>query len=143
MSNMENNNSAISNPENDNIQNSNKVNKVILNDSRFFFGNMNGLIKDNYIKYFNLICFELLFTFIFAIIYYLLLIDNDNHFVIPSYLKSKSFFDNRLLIALFISINFQSTIANVYVKTNDLLSISIINIQIIETMFLALLFIIV
>jgi hypothetical protein len=151
MSNNENNNSAISNPEIDDTKNSKNnvaavqttVKKTVFKDARFIFGDMNGLIKQNYVKYFNLVCFEFLFTIIFAILYYLLLLNSNKHFIVPSYLHTRGIFDNRLLIALFISLNFQSTVANVYVKCNDLLSVCLINLQIFETMFLALLFIIV
>jgi len=117
-----------------------KFKNYILKDSRFIFGNLNGIIEKNYVKYFNLICFEILFTFIFALIYYILLLDANRNFTIPKDFKPGHFLNHKLLTALYMSVNFQSTVAYVDLKCKSFLSRTIINLQIVETVTLALLF---
>jgi hypothetical protein len=57
------------NNDDDNISSEpNVLDKKIVKDERYIFGNFFGLVSDKYIKYFNLVCFELFFTVFFALI---------------------------------------------------------------------------
>ena len=68
------------------------------------------------------------------------MIDFYTHFFIPSDFKQEHFTNHKSMIALFMSINFQSTVAYVDLKCKSFLSRFIITLQIISTFAIAFLF---
>ena len=106
----------------------------------FVFGDFFGLVPKDFEKYFNLFAFQLTCVIIFAIIYRILMIDFYTHFFIPSDFKQEHFTNHKSMIALFMSINFQSTVAYVDLKCKSFLSRFIITLQIISTFAIAFLF---
>lgn len=112
----------------------------IINDERYIFGNLFGYIPKKYIKYFNLVSMHLIFVAFFAFIYYKLLLNFNKHFFIPSGFPSSHFLNHKFLIALYMSINFQTTTAYVDLKCKSFLSRTVIVLQLIETFMITFLF---
>jgi hypothetical protein len=104
------------------------------------FGNFFGLVPDTYVKYFNLFALQISSTLIFAIIYYILLVDFDNNFFIQSGFPRSQFVNHKMWIALIMSINFQTTTAYVDIKCKNFLSRAIITLQIVSTFAITFLF---
>jgi hypothetical protein len=106
----------------------------------FVFGDFFGLVPKDFEKYFNLFAFQLTSVIIFAIIYRILMIDFYKNFFIPKEFDKDHFLTHKNWIALFMSINFQSTVAYVDVKCRSFLSRFIIILQIISTFAITFLF---
>ena len=106
----------------------------------FVFGDFFGLVPKDFEKYFNLFAFQLTCVIIFAIIYRILMINFYKHFFIPKEFDKDHFLTHKNWIALFMSINFQSTVAYVDLKCKSFLSRFIITLQIISTFAIAFLF---
>ena len=104
------------------------------------FGDLFGIIPKSFVRFYNLFMYQIAFVIIFAIIYRILMIDFYTHFFIPSDFKQEHFTNHKSMIALFMSINFQSTVAYVDLKCKSFLSRFIITLQIISTFAIAFLF---
>ena len=104
------------------------------------FGNFFGLVPEAYVKYFNLFAIQITSTLIFAAIYYILLCNFDKYFFIQEGFPKKQFVDNKLGIALIMSINFQTTTAYVDIKCKTFLSRSLFAFQIVCAFAIAFLF---
>ena len=151
MSNNYNSNLAISgnvdknNQNNQNNQNQKKAGKKEVEERIYekicIFGDLFGLIPKSFVRIYNLFMFQIFFVFIFFLIYRILMIDFNKHFIIPSPFKNENFINNKSMIALFMSINFQSTVAYVDLKCRSFLSRLIITLQIISTFAVAFMFI--
>ena len=113
--------------------NKNTKKKPQLYEDACIFGNFFGLVPDSYVKYFNLFALQLSSTLIFAIIYYILLVDFDDNFFIQSGFQRSQFVNHKMWIALIMSINFQTTTAYVDIKCKNFLSRAIITLQIVST----------
>jgi hypothetical protein len=141
MTNSELYNYSNSNNNDDNISSEpNVLDKKIVKDERYIFGNFFGLVSDKYIKYFNLICFEFFFTVFFALLYYGLMLNFNENFHITNDFKPSHFLDHKLLMSFIMSLEFQTTIAYVDLKCKSVLSRVLQNLQVIETVLLAFLF---
>jgi hypothetical protein len=130
-----------------NTQNTNKTNATTTNTNTntniktnakpkiyedfLFFGNFFGLVPEAYVKYFNLFAIQICCTLVFAGIYYVLLCNFDKYFFIQEGFPKKQFLDNKLGIALIMSINFQTTTAYVDLKCKNFLSRSLFALQIV------------
>ena len=117
-----------------------KTMKKKLYERIFVFGDFFGLVPKEFEKYFNLFAFQLTSIIIFTIIYRVLMIDFFKHFFIPKEFDKDHFLTHKNWIALFMSINFQSTVAYVDVKCRSFLSRFIIILQIISTFAITFLF---
>jgi hypothetical protein len=106
----------------------------------FVFGNFFGLVPKGFEKYFNLFAFQLTSVIAFAIIYRILMIDFYKNFVIPKDFDHEHFINHKGMIALFMSINFQSTVAYVDLKCKSFLTRLVIILQIIATFAITFLF---
>lgn len=142
---MSNNNNDKNNNKNNNDNNKNNNNdkrhkKPELYKDACIFGNFFGLVPEKYVKYFNLFALQLTCTLIFAIIYYILLIDFDKNFFIQSGFPRSQFLNHKMWIALIMSINFQTTTAYVDLKCKNFLSRAVITLQIIATFAITFLF---
>jgi hypothetical protein len=104
------------------------------------FGNFFGLVPEAYVKYFNLFAIQICSTLIFAAIYYALLCNFDTYFFIQEGFPKKQFLDNKLGIALIMSINFQTTTAYVDIKCKTFLARSLFSLQIVCAFAIAFLF---
>jgi hypothetical protein len=104
------------------------------------FGNFFGLVPEAYVKYFNLFAIQICCTLIFAGIYYALLCNFDKYFFIQEGFPKKQFLDNKLGIALIMSINFQTTTAYVDIKCKTFLARSLFSLQIVCAFAIAFLF---
>ena len=118
---------------NTNSNKNTKTQKPKLYEDACIFGNFFGLVPDTYVKYFNLFALQISSTLIFAIIYYILLVDFDNNFFIQSGFPRSQFVNHKMWIALIMSINFQTTTAYVDIKCKNFLSRAIITLQIVST----------
>ena len=105
-----------------------------------FFGNFFGLVPEAYVKYFNLFAIQICCTLVFAGIYYVLLCNFDKYFFIQEGFPKKQFLDNKLGIALIMSINFQTTTAYVDIKCKTFLARSLFSLQIVCAFAIAFLF---
>ena len=130
-----------------NTQNTNKTNATTTNTNTntniktnakpkiyedfLFLGNFFGLVPEAYVKYFNLFAIQICCTLVFAGIYYALLCNFDKYFFIQEGFPKKQFLDNKLGIALIMSINFQTTTAYVDIKCKTFLSRSLFALQIV------------
>ena len=137
-----------------NTQNTNKTNAENTNTTNtaatkskpkiyedfLFFGNFFGLVPEAYVKYFNLFAIQICCTLVFAGIYYVLLCNFDKYFFIQEGFPKKQFLDNKLGIALIMSINFQTTTAYVDLKCKNFLSRSLFALQIVCAFAIAFLF---
>ena len=136
-----NNNLAISDNDKDNQKKDDKkADEEKLYEKICIFGDFFGIIPKRFVRLFNLFMFQITFVIIFAIIYRILMIDFYTHFFIPSDFKEEHFTNHKSMIALFMSINFQSTVAYVDLKCKSFLSRFIITLQIISTFAIAFLF---
>ena len=79
-------------------------------------------------------------TLICAAIYYILLCNFDKYFFIQEGFPKKQFVDNKLGIALIMSINFQTTTAYVDIKCKTFLARSLFSLQIVCAFAIAFLF---
>ena len=106
------------------------------------FGDLFGIIPKSFVRFYNLFMYQIAFVVIFAIIYRILMIDFYTHFLIPSDFKDVEIFTkHKSMIALFMSVNFQSTTAYVDLKCKSFISRFIITLQIASTFAVAFLFI--
>jgi len=138
------NNTSDTDTDNNKANNSvNVFNKKEVDDERYIFGNFFGVVSDKYIKYFNLFALHLLCTVFFGLIYYALLLDFDHNFYIPVGFPKSQFLDNLFVIAIFLSIQFETTTAYVDLKCKSFFSRLIFNIQTITTFLITFLFLIV
>ena len=130
---MSDNNTNNDDTTNTNSDKNTKTQKPQLYEDACIFGNFFGLVPDRYVKYFNLFALQISSTLIFAIIYYILLVDFDNNFFIQSGFPKSQFVNHKMWIALIMSINFQTTTAYVDIKCKTFLSRAIITLQIVTT----------
>jgi hypothetical protein len=137
---MSDNNTNNDDTTNTNADKNTKTQKPQLYEDACIFGNFFGLVPDTYVKYFNLFALQISSTLIFAIIYYILLVDFDNNFFIQSGFPRSQFINHKMWIALIMSINFQTTTAYVDIKCKTFLSRAIITLQIVSTFAITFLF---
>lgn len=116
------------------------IDKNVLNDERYIFGNLFGIIPDKYVKYLNLFLIHLVSTVFFGIIYYILLLDFNTYWYFPGELQKNQLFDHLGLAAFFLSIQFETTTAYVDLKCKHILPRCIINLQIIITFMITFMF---
>jgi len=90
-------------------------------------------VPDKYVKYVAMIVCHLVAIIFFTIIYYLMMLDFDNYYFIPKEFKEEHFKNYKLLIALFMSINFQTTTAYVDIKLDNILARLVVSIQLCMT----------
>jgi hypothetical protein len=135
------------NTNNTNNTNTNNTNANVKNNAKpriyedfLIFGNFFGLVPEAYVKYFNLFAIQICSTLIFAAIYYALLCNFDTYFFIQEGFPKKQFLDNKLGIALIMSINFQTTTAYVDIKCKTFLARSLFSLQIVCAFAIAFLF---
>ncbi len=138
-------NSGNNNENNENNQNQKKDGKKELEERIYekicIFGDFFGLIPKSFVRFYNLFMYQIFFVFIFFLIYRILMMDFHTHFIIPSDFKNENFTKHKSMIALFMSINFQSTVAYVDLKCRSFLARLIITLQIISTFAVAFMFI--
>ena len=104
--------------------------------------NLFGYIPKKYIRYFNVVVLEVFTTLFFALIYYILLVKNfDSHFFIPLGFDQEKLWQHKWFVALYMSVNFQTTTAYVDIKCKSLFVKSIILLQLIVTVAIAFFFI--
>ena len=132
--------------QNNQNQNKKKDNKKEDEDRLYkkvcIFGDLFGIIPKSFVRFYNLFMYQIVFVIIFAIIYRILMIDFNTHFLIPSDFKDVEIFSkHKSMIALFMSVNFQSTVAYVDLKCKSFISRFIITLQIASTFAIAFLFI--
>jgi hypothetical protein len=115
--------------------------KTLDNEQKDLY-NLFGYIPKKYIKFFNVLILEVFTTLFFAFIYYILLVTNfDGHFFIPIGFDQEKLWQHKWFVAIYMSINFQSTTAYVDIKCKSLLVKSLILMQIIITVAIAFFFI--
>ena len=76
-----------------------------------------------------------------ALIYYIMMLDFDTYYFVPAEYSRAHFFNNKALIALFMSINFQTTTAYVDIKCKNIVSRSFVILQLVTTFMIAFFFI--
>ena len=136
-----NNNLAISDNDEDNQKKDDKkADEERLYEKICIFGDFFGIIPKSFVRFFNLFMFQITFVIIFAIIYRILMIDFYKNFVIPKEFDHEHFINHKSMIALFMSINFQSTVAYVDLKCKSFLARLMIVLQIIATFAITFLF---
>lgn len=146
-----NNNLAIQDNDDEYIQNNQEQKMVSDKDTKknyekklyeriFVFGNFFGVVPKEFEKYFNLFAFQLTSVIVFAIFYRILMIDFYKNFIIPKDFDHTHFINHKGMIALFMSINFQSTVAYVDLKCKSFLTRLVIILQIITTFAITFLF---
>jgi hypothetical protein len=105
--------------------------------------NLFGYIPKKYLRYFNLLIIQIFATLFFALLYYILLIvDFDKHFFIQPGFKDEKLWNYKWFVAIYLSINFQTTTAYVDLKCKSMLVKSIILLQLITTAAIAFFFLI-
>jgi hypothetical protein len=87
----------------------------------------------NYDKYSMMIIAHLITTSFFAAIYYYLMLDFDTHWFAPAGYTKKYWLDHKMLMAFYISINFETTVAYVDIKCKNIISRTAIVAQICAT----------
>jgi hypothetical protein len=120
------------------------LNNKIIRDERFIFGNLFGIVSEKYIKYFNFACLQIIFVTIFALIYFVLLLNFNDHFFVPGDFPKEFIKDyiskHKLFIAFYMSINFQTTMAYIDIKCKSYFCRVVIMFQLVQTVMLAFLF---
>ncbi len=111
------------------IKNVEKSNQKVLN----YFREKFNFIPEKYIKYFVMLGLHLISITFFMIIYYLMMFDFDRYYFIPEGFGDEHFKSFPLLIALFMSINFQTTTAYVDLKLKSLITRSVVMLQLCTT----------
>lgn len=111
------------------IKNVEKTNQKVLN----YFREKFNFIPEKYIKYFVMLGLHLISIIFFMIIYYLMMFDFDRYYFIPEGFGDDHFKSFPLLIALFMSINFQTTTAYVDLKVKSLIARSAVMLQLCTT----------
>lgn len=111
------------------IKNVEKSNQKVLN----YFREKFNFIPEKYIKYFVMLGLHLISIIFFMIIYYLMMFDFDRYYFIPERFGDEHFKSFPLLIALFMSINFQTTTAYVDLKLKSLITRSVVMLQLCTT----------
>jgi hypothetical protein len=111
-----------------------------INDERFIFGDFFGIVPEKYIKFFNLFAAHLVATIFFGLIYYSLLLDFDNNFFIQGGFPKGQFINHLFLIAMFMSIQFETTTAYVDLKCKNFLSRTVLTVQTVMTFMITFLF---
>lgn len=111
-----------------------------ISKTEYIFGDFGGLILKKNIRTANLAAWLTISVFIFALIYYYFMIDFDKNFFIPGGFSRKSFLKHQFLIALFMSINFQSTTAYVDLKCKSFWVRVVIMSQIVSTFAISFIF---
>jgi hypothetical protein len=107
------------------------------------FGNFGGLVNQQYEHFSNLIAIQLCAVLFFALIYYLFMLDFNTFYIIPSDLmkvKKESYLNHKMLIAIFMSINFQTTTAYVDIMCKSIWVRSVITLQLVSTIIVTFLF---
>jgi hypothetical protein len=113
------------------------------NNELHVFGNFGGLVSQRYEHFSNLIAIQLCAVIFFAIIYYLFMLDFNRFYIIPSDLikvKKEDYLDHKMLIAIFMSINFQTTTAYVDIMCKSIWVRSVITLQLVSTIIVTFLF---
>ena len=90
-------------------------------------------VPEKYVKYVAMIICHLASIIIFMIIYYLMLLDFDTYYFIPDGFPPEHFKNNKLLIAIFMSINFETTTAYVDIKLKNIIGRSFVMAQLCMT----------
>jgi|LauGreDrversion4_2_1035121.scaffolds.fasta_scaffold573690_2 hypothetical protein len=93
-------------------------NKMLIN----FFHKMFPRIQEKYLKYFVMLFLHISSIILFALIYYLMMLDFDTYYFIPKDFEPEHFKRFPLIIALFMSINFQTTTAYVDLKMRSIIA---------------------
>ena len=114
--------------------------QTYINDERFIFGDFFGMVPEKYIKFFNLFAAHLVSTIFFGLIYYTLLLDFDNNFFIQSGFPKGQFLNHLFAIAMFMSIQFETTTAYVDLKCKNFLSRTVLTVQTVMTFMITFLF---
>jgi hypothetical protein len=70
-----------------------------------------------------------------------MMLDFDTYYFVPAQYSRSHFTDHKLLIALFMSINFQTTTAYVDLKCKSIISRSVVMLQLVTTLLIAFFFI--
>jgi hypothetical protein len=134
-------NNTNTNGENIDIQYIKEIKKEDLEEEEKVLSNMFGFIPKKYVKYFNIIAIEVFATLVFTLIYYILLQDFDTYFFVPKEFAREHFINNKFIVALFMSINFQTTTAYVDLKCKSIKSRALIMLQLVTTCMIAFFFI--
>lgn len=110
-------------------------------DERLFLGNFFGLFPEKYLKFFNFLFAQIFCTLFFALIYYtFMVVDYKNNFFVQQGYKDSDFLNHNWLIALIMSINFQTGVAYVDLKIKSILIRLLVTMQTIISCLLAFLF---
>ena len=107
------------------------------------FGNFGGLVSEKYEHFSNLIAIQMCAIIFFTTIYYIFMLDFDRFYTVPNDLinfKKTHYLDHKLLIALFMSINFQTTTAYVDLKCKSVWTRLVITLQLVSTIVITFLF---
>ena len=107
------------------------------------FGNFGGLVNQRYEHFSNLIAIQLCSVIFFATIYYIFMFDFDKYYIVPADLikvRKEHYLNHKLLIALFMSINFQTTTAYVDIKLKSIWSRLVVTLQLVSTIVITFLF---
>ena len=123
--------------------NKNSIDQTYLNDEMYLFGNFFGLVSEKYIRFFTLFALQLLSTIIFSFIYYFLLLDFDKYFFIPEGFPRGQFLNNKILVAIIMSVNFQTSTAYVDIKGKTMSVRILILFQLVLSFMITFLFLIV
>jgi hypothetical protein len=97
------------------------------------FWNLFGFVPDKYIRFFNIVIIEIFVVLFFTLVYYILLSDFDTHFFAPDGYPKRYFTHHKILTALFLSINLQSTTSYLAINFKSIFVRCIINLQLIIT----------
>lgn len=111
------------------IKNVKKTNQKVLN----YFREKFTFIPEKYLKYFVMLGLHLISIIFFMIVYYLMMLDFNRFYFIPEGFGEEHFKSYPLLIALFMSINFQTTTAYVDIKLKSLITRSFVMMQLCMT----------
>lgn len=104
-------------------------NKMLVN----FFHKTFPRIPEKYLKYFVMLFLHISSILLFALIYYLMMFDFDTYYFIPKEFEPEHFKSNPFIIALFMSINFQTTTAYVDLKMRSIIARCFVMLQICMT----------
>ena len=112
-----------------------------MNDERFIFGNFGGIVPPRYVKYFNLVALELLCIFIFAIIYFPLLLKYDSYLMNYDNLPKQYGYIIMFWRAILHSVNYQAAANYTPINFKHVIMQSIITFQLVISLLLVFLFI--
>ena len=114
---------------------------INLNDERFIFGNFGGLVSLRYVKYCNLIALELICIFIFAVMYFPLLLKYDTYLMNYDKFPKQYLYCIMFWRAILHSINYQAAANYTPINFKHVVMQSIITLQLMISLLLVFLFI--